>query len=83
MKSSLIFGLHAQQPKWLKWVLAAIPFLLLVIVYQIASDKRLEENPQDKLLPSFSQMADAVDRMAFQEDRRTGEYLLWVDTASI
>ena len=82
MKSPLIFGLHAQQPKWLKLVLAALPFILLIIVYQIASDKRLAENPQAKLLPSFAQMADSVDRMAFKEDRRTGEYILWVDTAS-
>jgi len=82
MKSPFVFGLHAQQPRWLKVVLAAIPFLALLLIYQVASDRRLADNPQDKLLPSFSQMAAAVDRMAFQEDRRTGEYILWVDTAS-
>lgn len=82
MKSPFVFGLHAHQPRWLKVVLAAIPFLVLLLIYQVASDSRLADNPQDKLLPSFSQMADAVDRMAFQEDRRTGEYILWVDTAS-
>jgi len=46
----------------------------------VASDIRHEENPSDKLLPGISQMVDAVDRMAFTEDRRSGEYLFWNDT---
>lgn len=41
---------------------------------------RLEANPSDKLMPSFAQMADAVQRMAFTEDARTGDYLWWADT---
>lgn len=82
MKKSLFWGLHAQPPIWLKIVLASLPFVLAIILYLIQSDIRLEANPQDKLLPSFSQMVDAIDRMAFQEDRRTGEYLLWTDTLS-
>lgn len=45
-----------------------------------ASDARLAENPHDKLLPSFSQMYDAIERMAFTPDRRTGDYLFWKDT---
>lgn len=60
--------------------LAVIPFLLLALVYAWGSHQRLAENPNDKLLPGVDQMAAAVDRMAFQEDRRSGDYLLWVDT---
>lgn len=82
MKKPKLFGLHAQPPKLLRIFLALLPFMLAIGAYLIASDIRLEENPADKLLPSLSQMADAVDRAAFQEDRRTGEYLLWKDTLS-
>ena len=48
----------------------------------IASDIRHKENPSDKLLPSFEQMGKTINRVAFTEDRRTGEYVLWVDTVN-
>ncbi|MCJ8311146.1 MAG: ABC transporter permease subunit [Rhizobiaceae bacterium] len=60
--------------------LAAIPFVLAVLAYVYASNRRLAENPSDKLLPSPYSMWMAFERMAFQPDRRTGDYLLWVDT---
>ncbi|MEH6564079.1 MAG: ABC transporter permease subunit [Halopseudomonas sp.] len=59
-----------------------LPFVLLLLVYIVASDARLEANPNDKLLPAFSQMGAAIDRMALEPSKRTGEYLFWVDTAS-
>lgn len=59
-----------------------LPFVLLVIVYIVASDARLAVNPGDKLLPGFGQIGDALTRMAFEPSKRTGDYLLWVDTAS-
>ncbi|SDS35767.1 NitT/TauT family transport system permease protein [Halopseudomonas sabulinigri] len=59
-----------------------LPFVLLLLVYIVASDARLEANPNDKLLPAFSQMGDAIDRMALEPSKRTGEYLFWVDTAN-
>ncbi len=62
--------------------LILLPFALLLMLYLFSSQARLAENPDDKLLPSFTQMAEAVDRMAFTEDRRTGAYLWWEDTAS-
>jgi len=63
-------------------LLALLPFVLLLLVYVIASATRLAENPDDRLLPSVGQMADAVRQMAFTEDERTGEYLMWSDTAA-
>ncbi|NMG49430.1 ABC transporter permease subunit [Azoarcus communis] len=62
--------------------LAMLPFALLLIAYLAGSAARLAENPQDKLLPSVTQMADAVERMAFSEDPRSGRYLFWDDTAA-
>lgn len=59
-----------------------LPFFLLIIIYMLGSDARLAVNPDDKLLPSFTQMADAIHRMAFEPSKRTGEFLFWVDTAS-
>lgn len=61
-------------------LLGLIPFLLIVVIYGMASQARLAENPNDKLLPGLEQMTDAVNRMAFQEDRRSGDYLMWQDT---
>ncbi len=62
--------------------LAMLPFALILLVYMAASDARLAENPQDKLLPSFEQMGDAINRLAFEPSKRTGEYLFWQDTLS-
>lgn len=62
--------------------LGLLPFVLLVVLYLVASEARLAENPNDKLLPAPSSFVEAIDRMAFQEDRRTGKYLLWSDTAA-
>lgn len=65
-----------------RWLLALLPLILLVLVYGIGSAARLADNPDDKLLPSATQMVDAVMRMAFEADKRTGSYLLWSDTAA-
>ena len=46
------------------------------------SGARLAENPDDKLLPAFSTIGDAVDRMATEPSKRSGEYLLWADTGA-
>lgn len=75
-------GLHASPGYGFSILLAALPFILILIVYLVASDIRHTENPSDKLLPTVSSMIDAIDRMALTEDKRTGKYLLWSDTLS-
>ncbi|GAA6136434.1 ABC transporter permease [Arenicella sp. 4NH20-0111] len=82
MKAPLFFGLNASPPKWLKVILTILPFALAIALYVSASNARLEANPADKLLPSISKMIKAIDKAAFTENRRTGEYQLWQDTAS-
>ena len=62
--------------------LGLAPFIALLILYLMGSDARLELNPNDKLLPAFGQIGDALERMAFEPSRRTGEYLFWNDTAA-
>jgi len=63
-------------------VLNLLPFVILLVIYTLASDARLLENPSDKILPAWSSFADAIERMAFEPNRRTGDYLLWVDSAA-
>ncbi|PWC37787.1 ABC transporter permease subunit [Azospirillum sp. TSO35-2] len=60
----------------------ALPFLAVAMGYAAASALRLADNPNDKLLPPLSAMIAAVQRVAFTPDARTGDYLMWVDTAA-
>jgi len=79
-KAPRIWGIHARPGQLLAWVLAVLPFALVLGAYLIASDVRHRVNPSDKVLPGFTQMAHAVDRMAFTEDKRSGHYLMLEDT---
>lgn len=63
-------------------ILVILPFALLLFAYFTGSATRLTENPNDKLLPNAVQMTDAIKRVAIIPDQRTGEYILWQDTAS-
>lgn len=80
IKAPRLWGIHARTGQLLAWMLAVLPFALVLGVYLLASDARHRDNPSDKLLPGFSQMAGAVERMAFTEDKRSGEYLMLEDT---
>jgi NitT/TauT family transport system permease protein len=62
--------------------LGALPFLLLLLAYSIGSAARRADNPDDKLLPGAAALADAVRRVAFEPDKRTGQIVLWSDTAA-
>lgn len=62
--------------------LAALPFGLMVLGYLAASAARLAVNPDDKLLPWPSSFVDAMRAMAFEPDKRSGDYLFWLDTAA-
>lgn len=68
--------------RWAKFGLGFFPILILVVVYSIGSNARLAENPNDKLMPAFHSFASAIDRLAFEPNKRSGEYLFWQDTTS-
>jgi NitT/TauT family transport system permease protein len=80
LRAPRFLGLHAEPSGRLRIALAVLPFVLLIAGYLVASDLRIAANPDDKLLPSPAKMAEASMRMAFEADKRTSEYLLWVDT---
>jgi len=63
-------------------LLAALPFFLLLIAYLLGSSVRLAVNPEDKLLPAFATIGSAIQQYAIDPDPRTGEVLLWSDTAA-
>ncbi|MDL2401646.1 ABC transporter permease [Rhizobium mayense] len=63
-----------------QFALMTLPFALVVLAYAVSSAARLAENVNDKLLPSLGGFADAINRMAFIPDTRTGEIVLWADT---
>jgi NitT/TauT family transport system permease protein len=63
-------------------MLALLPFVLIAMVYVVASAERRAVNPDDKLLPPVGELTNAIRRVAFQPDRRTGEIVLWADTGA-
>jgi NitT/TauT family transport system permease protein len=63
-------------------LLAALPFLLVILAYLAASAARLAANPDDKLLPWPTAFVDAMRAMALEPDKRSGDYLFWVDTVA-
>jgi NitT/TauT family transport system permease protein len=75
-----IFGLYANFPRWLRTLLAILPFVLIVVGYTILSDKRHQENPADKVTPTLTELAEGFWRAATVPDR-DGKIRLWVDTS--
>ena len=60
-------------------LLAVAPFALVIAVYLVTAHQRHKENPQDKLVPTLSEMGRGFYSTAFEPDRKD-EYRLLVDT---
>lgn len=73
------FKINAQPGKVTSILLSATLFVLCIGAYLVTAHVRHQENPQDKLVPTLSKMAEGFYRTAFEADRK-GEYRLWVDT---
>ena len=63
-------------------MLSMMPFVLVVCAYLYYSHVRLLENPGDKLLPAPATIVATMHQYAFEEDERSGERLLWIDTGA-
>ncbi len=61
-------------------LLALLPFVLVLAAYLFASQSRLEVNPNDKLLPSPTTLAESFSRLATEPNKRSGVIVLWGDT---
>lgn len=75
----MVLKINAQIGRKTSLVLSALPFVVCIIAYLITAHIRHQENPKDKMVPTFSKMVDGVKRTAFQKDRKD-EYRLLVDT---
>jgi NitT/TauT family transport system permease protein len=60
--------------------LGLLPFLLLAFAYVVGSNIRIAANPDDKLLPTPHTLVETIKSYAAEEDSRSGEVLLWLDT---
>ena len=61
-------------------LLKILPFVILGLVYWIAADARHALNPEDKLLPTFEALGDAIKTMVMEPDELTEEPILYTDT---
>jgi NitT/TauT family transport system permease protein len=82
LRIPLFRGLHAEPPPWLNIALALAPFILFLAIYLMAAEIRHQDNPQDKLLPTLAKIGLALEKVAVTPDARSGEILLWQDTAA-
>ncbi len=73
--------INRRPSRGLSILLSALPFVALLAVYLVGSQLRLAINPADKILPSLAQMGSTIYDYAFVADKRSGDYLLWSDTA--
>lgn len=74
-------SINARPSRTAALVLSVLPFFLLLAVYGATAHVRHQENPDDKLVPTFQEMADGFYRTAAEPDRK-GDYRLWVDTVA-
>ncbi|BEU03485.1 ABC transporter permease [Agarivorans sp. OAG1] len=72
--------INKKPSRFVRLMLGLLPFLLLIALYMAASQARLADNPNDKLLPAMSSFVEAINRMAFEPSKRSGEYLMLADT---
>ncbi len=74
-----LFRIQAKPGKVTAGLLSALFFVVSIAAYMVTAHVRHQENPQDKLVPTVSEMVDGVKRTAFEADRK-GDYRLWLDT---
>jgi NitT/TauT family transport system permease protein len=74
-----LFNIHARPKRVVSFLLSMLLFVICIILYAITAQVRHRENPDDKVVPTFSEMADGFKRSAFEKDR-DDEYRLLVDT---
>ena len=61
-------------------MLGALPIAAVLLVYLVASQARHADNPSDKVLPTFSAMAEAIHGFTTDRDPATNRVILVADT---
>ena len=75
------FNINAKPGPVASLLLSFVLFGICILAYAVTAHVRHKENPQDNVVPTFSEMADGVKRSAFEPDRKN-EYRLWLDTVA-
>jgi NitT/TauT family transport system permease protein len=81
-RRSYLLGINARPTPALAWLYIVAPIALVAAMYSVESALYLAANPNGKIVPSFSMMAERIWELAFTQDPRTHTYLLWSDTAA-
>lgn len=63
-----------------RFVLGAVPILVLVLLYLVLAAQRHAANPSDKILPLPDSMAQGLSALLFVPDQLSGQLLFWADT---
>jgi len=74
-----LFDIHARPGRTVSFLLSIVLFVVCIAAFAVTGYVRHQENPRDKIVPTFPEMADGLKRVAFEQDR-DGEYRLLVDT---
>ena len=74
-----LFDIHARPARATSFLLSILLFVICIAAYGITAFVRHKENPKDKVVPTFSEMADGFKRATFEKDRK-GDLRLLVDT---
>lgn len=74
-----LFNIHAKPKRTASILLSIMLFVICITAFVITGYVRHQENPQDKVVPTISEMAEGFKRAAFEKNRN-GEYPLLVDT---
>jgi NitT/TauT family transport system permease protein len=61
-------------------LIGMVPIAIVLILYAIYASARADANPNDKVLPTFTAMAEAIQQFTAQEDPRTGQITALSDT---
>lgn len=63
-------------------LLGALPIVVLLLLYLIASEARHADNPADKVLPTFYAMAQAIHGFTTERDPASDRIILVADTVA-
>ena len=63
-------------------MLGALPVLILLVIYLLASEARHTANPSDKVLPTFGAMGEAIRGFTTDVDAPTGRVVIVADTVA-
>ncbi|EIZ78669.1 ABC-type transport system permease component [Novosphingobium sp. Rr 2-17] len=63
-----------------RFLLGALPIVLLAVLYIVFAADRHAANPLDKILPLPGSMAHSMAALMFQPDQLSGQLVFWADT---